>query len=74
MEKHRLPCCAGFSFADQGSPSHPRGDFAPYRALFSVSYAHPDFGRSRPHALTARPGGYLSPVLTADGKLDCAPK
>ena len=24
-----------FSLADQGSQSHPRGDFAPYRALFS---------------------------------------
>src|SRR3981189_3680705 len=31
----RLPCCAGFGLADQGSHSHPRGDFAPYRALFS---------------------------------------
>jgi hypothetical protein len=39
--EHRLPCCAGFSLADQGSQSHPRGDFAPYRALFSVSCAHP---------------------------------
>ena len=39
--EHRLPCCAGFSLADQGSHSHPRGDFAPYRALFSVSCAHP---------------------------------
>ena len=38
--KHRLPCCAGFSLADQGSHSHPPGDFAPYRALFSVSCAH----------------------------------
>jgi hypothetical protein len=38
---HRLPCCAGFSLADQGSHSDPRGDFAPYRALFSVSCAHP---------------------------------
>src|ERR1700730_3254584 len=27
--EHRLPCCAGFSLADQGSHSHPRGDFAP---------------------------------------------
>src|SRR5260370_42474044 len=39
--KHRLPCCAGFSRADQGSHSHPRGDFAPYRALFSVSCGDP---------------------------------
>src|SRR5258707_12153549 len=39
--EHRLPCCAGFSLADQGSQSHPRGDFARYRALFSVSCAHP---------------------------------
>jgi hypothetical protein len=38
---HRLPCCTGFSLADQGSHSDPRGDFAPYRALFSVSCAHP---------------------------------
>jgi hypothetical protein len=30
-----------FSLADQGSRSHPRGDFAPYRALFSVSAADP---------------------------------
>jgi hypothetical protein len=30
-----------FSLADQGSHSHPRGDCAPYRALFSVSCAHP---------------------------------
>ena len=37
----RLPCCAGFSLADQGSHSHPRGDLAPYRSLFSVSWAHP---------------------------------
>ena len=26
------------------------------------------------HALPSRPVGYLFPVLTADGKLDCAPK
>ena len=41
----RLPCCAGFSLADQDSHSHPRGDFAPYRALFSVSCAHPEIVR-----------------------------
>src|SRR5215469_7116347 len=41
--EHPLPCCAGFSLADQGSHSHPRGDFAPYRALFSVSCSHPFF-------------------------------
>src|SRR5260370_41259659 len=39
--EHRLPCCAGFSLAAQGSHSHPRGDFAPYRVLFSVSCAPP---------------------------------
>jgi len=33
-----------------------------------------DFGRSAPHALPSRPVGYFCPVLTADGKLDCAPK
>ena len=40
-QEHLLPCCAGFNLADQGSHSHPRGDFAPYRALFSVSCGDP---------------------------------
>src|SRR5258708_21486693 len=51
----RLPCCAGLSLADQGSHSHPRGDFAPYRALFSVSCAHPNKqNSSRQPALRTR--------------------
>ncbi len=33
-----------------------------------------DFARSAPHALPSRSVGYFCPVLTADGKLDCAPK
>jgi hypothetical protein len=50
-------CRAGFSLADQGSHSHPRGDFAPYRALFSVSCAHP-----RRDRFGARRGKVFSPL------------
>src|SRR5260370_16269599 len=38
----RLLCYVKFSLApDEDSQSRPRGDFAPYRTLFSVSCANP---------------------------------
>ena len=47
------------------------GSGAPLNCGFSITG---DFSRSAPHALPSRPLGYFCPVLTADGKLDCAPK
>jgi hypothetical protein len=47
------------------------GSAAPLNCRCSITV---DFGRSAPHALASRPAGYFWPLLTADGKLDCAPK
>ncbi len=44
---------------------------APLNCGFSIAG---DFRQIGTHALSSRPVGYFCPVLTADGKLDCAPK
>jgi hypothetical protein len=54
-----------------GTMNTSLGSGSPLNCGFSISG---DCGRSAPHALPSRPKDYFCPVLTADGKLDCAPK